>query len=77
MPRENAATKAARYLVEGRCVIEVVGPGHVSAVVRGEGAIYRTLYSRGVWWCSCEARRDCAHIRALKLVVAVDVPEPR
>ena len=75
--RENAADKAKRYLVEGRCVLEAVGPSRVSALVRGEGAIYRTLYSRGAWWCSCPARRDCAHIRALKLVVAVDVPEPR
>jgi len=77
MPRESAATKGRRYLTEGRVVIEVVGPGHVSAVIRGEGAIYRTMYSRGAWWCSCPARRDCAHIRALKLVVAVDVPEAR
>jgi len=73
MPRENAATKGRRYLVEGRVILTDVGEGYVRANVRGEGAMYHTAYSSGTWSCTCPAVRDCAHIRALKCCTA---PEP-
>jgi uncharacterized Zn finger protein len=74
MPRENAATKAQRYLCEGRVILTEVARGKVAASVRGEGAIYRTGYN-GEWWCTCPAVRDCCHVRALRRVTAPEVSE--
>ena len=74
MVRENAATKARRYLTEGRVVITVVRAGCVMARVRGDGAIHDAGYLRGRWYCSCPARTDqCAHLRALRMVTAPDL----
>ena len=68
--RENAATKAARYLAEGRLAVVEVGPGVVRAYCRGDGRMYRLGWWRGRWGCSCPALTDrCAHLLALRLVV--------
>lgn len=64
--------KAVSYLVEGRVVLVEVGPAAVDARVRGDGAVYRTGWSRTRGWaCDCPARTRCAHLRAVGLVVAV------
>ncbi len=74
MPRENAATKARRYVSEGRLVVDLVANGEVRARCRGDGAIYRLGYRNGRWACSCPALGRCSHLVALGLVVA---PEGR
>lgn len=76
MTRESAATKARRYLVEGRVVVEVVGTGHLLATVRGDGALHRVTYGRGGWLCACPARSRCAHLLAVGLVTAPERTRP-
>lgn len=72
--RENAASKAVRYLGEGRVIVTQVTPGDVRATTRGDGAIWHQAYSAGQWVCDCTARTpDCSHLRALRLVTAVDL----
>lgn len=70
--RENAASKAARYLTEGRVILTEVSKGKVAASVRGEGAIYHAGFS-GEWYCSCPAVRDCCHIRAVRRISAPEI----
>ena len=72
--RENAATKARRYLVEGRIVLDRLDPNGVTATARGDGQLYRMGWdhNRG-WWCTCEARSRCSHLMALGSVVAIDL----
>lgn len=72
--RENAQTKARRYLLEGRVMIRAVGPHGVRADVRGQGHTYAVAYEAGGrgWTCSCPAKTPhCCHIVATQLVVAV------
>jgi hypothetical protein len=69
MSRETIAAKAVRYLTEGRLVVSFVSGDHVAAVCRGDGELYRLGHHiRRGWWCDCAARRDCAHLIALRLV---------
>jgi len=66
--------KHAEYLVAGRVVVDRVDRDRVEARVRGDGAEYRTGWTRsGGWSCTCPARSRCAHLRAVGLVVAVDI----
>ena len=78
MPRENAATKARRYLGEGRLIVLQVKagrPGYVRAVCRGDGQMHRQTYN-GRWSCTCPALTDqCSHLTALRMVVAVDLEQ--
>ena len=70
MGRENAQTKAMRYLVEGRIIIRFVDGERVLARVRGR-AVYDVEHQAGSGWsCSCPARGRCAHILAVSHVVA-------
>ena len=74
--RETIAAKGARYLVEGRLIVRNVDEHAdiVEAYCRGNGAVHSLGHSGAGWFCSCPARGDCAHLAALRLVVAV---EPR
>lgn len=73
-PRENAAQKAVRYLREGRVVLTRVDASKVTACVRGDGKIWDVTWERGRWDCTCPARTDqCAHARAVRLVVVTDI----
>jgi hypothetical protein len=73
--RENAATKAARYLAaEGRLIVTEVQPGHVRATARGDGHLWHLAYAHGAWSCTCPVRTDrCSYLHALRSVVAVDL----
>lgn len=64
--------KAHRYLAEGRLTIRERSGRTVEAICRGSDAEpYRLGYRPDEGWhCDCPAFRDCAHIHALKLVVA-------
>lgn len=74
MARENAAAKARRYLGEGRLVLTRVDPLRVIGACRGDGAIHTVTYTQRTWACTCPARTDqCAHLLAVRLVVAVDL----
>lgn len=72
MPRESAADKAARYLVEGRLQVVSVDDERIVARCRGSGTIYDCGLDAGGWHCACPARTDrCAHLRALRRVTVV------
>jgi hypothetical protein len=45
--REDALTKAMRYLLSGRVIVRFVGPQGVRAHVRGSGELWRVQYERG------------------------------
>ena len=69
--RENAYSKARRYLIEGRVIVTQVYDGRVAARVRGDGHIYDAGFNAGAWACSCPASTDqCSHLRAIRLVTA-------
>ena len=75
--REDAYTKASRYLIEARVrVIECnEHDALIQAEVRGDGRIYGCGHDQHGWFCSCDARSaDCAHLRALRRIT---VFEPR
>lgn len=74
MARESAATKATRYLAEGRLIVRAVGRGNVEATCRGDGAVYHVGWHGARWSCTCPARGRCAHLIALGRVVSVEVP---
>lgn len=65
--REDVEAKARRYLVEGRLVVSAITGDDITATCRGQGGSY-DLGHDGGWWCSCPARRRCAHLIALQLV---------
>ncbi len=70
--RENAPSKARRYLTEGRVVLVTVTTEAVAAVVRGDAALHRVDYDgRRGWRCTCPALGRCSHLLAVGLVVAV------
>lgn len=70
VPSESAATKARRYLSEGRLTIWSVAQDEVRARCRGQGELYELGldYEEG-WWCTCAAGTRCSHLIALQLVV--------
>lgn len=75
MTRENATTKARRYLGEGRVIVLVANRGMVRARVRGDGAVYRVEHTYGTWSCTCPHRGPgCSHLRAVRLVTAPEWP---
>jgi uncharacterized Zn finger protein len=68
--------KGTRYLTEGRLIVRAIDEyaGTLQADCRGDGAVYALGRDESGWFCSCPARGNCAHLAALRLVVAV---EPR
>jgi hypothetical protein len=67
--RESIDAKARRYLGEGRLRLGLVIEDEIQATCSG-GDVYELGVEAGTWWCSCPARRGCAHLAALRLVVA-------
>lgn len=68
--RENAATKARRYLLEGRLMIWFVQGQQARARCRGQGYLYELGHDlEHGWWCDCAARTRCSHLIALQSVV--------
>lgn len=80
MPREDSASKARRYLAEGRLNVVYVKPHdvRVRALCRGEsGETYKLGYDNGKWFCSCPALTvKCAHLNGLKLVTRIPSESP-
>lgn len=78
--RESAAAKGRRYVGEGRLIVRSVDEdaGTVDADCRGGGAVYACgRDERGFWHCECPACGLCAHLEALRLVVALEPREPK
>jgi uncharacterized Zn finger protein len=69
---EAVTDKARRLLADGAVFIRLVQPEIVRASVRGDHGIHTIELERGRWWCTCEARGDCSHLVAVRLVT---VPE--
>ena len=76
---ENVATKAARYLAEGRLIVRELdqAAGTLRADVRGAGAVYTVSRTRHTGWrCNCPARGTSCHLTALQLIVALRSDTP-
>lgn len=62
-------SKASRLLIDGRLLIERVDRLFVKASCRGDsGEVYKLGWDGARWFCNCEARGDCSHLRALWMV---------
>lgn len=75
MARETVDEKARRLLIEGRLIVREVGrPSKKQRIVaecRGDsGEMYALGYAPkdDEWRCTCPARSDCSHLKALQLV---------
>jgi hypothetical protein len=77
--RESLEAKAARLLAAGALTVLEVGPAVIRAHCQGDsGRAWRLGWYRGRWGCQCPAGQfggACAHLRALRLVVAEPAPE--
>lgn len=61
--------KADRMLLEGRVtVLTVTVTGWVFAECIGDTGTYMVKKLDGLWSCSCPARVDCSHLRAVQRV---------
>lgn len=69
---ERIEAKATQYLAAGRLKVQERAGRHVRATCAGSAAApYELGYSPDEGWhCDCPAFRDCAHLHALRLVVA-------
>ena len=67
--RENAETKARRYLCEARLNIFEVSTETIAALCRGDGVVYELGWNHAdEWHCTCRAMTPkCAHLLALRL----------
>ncbi len=66
--RESTDEKAARLLTTGRLTVVLLDDDTIMSECQGDHGTYRQTYFGGRWECSCPARTDCAHLRALWLV---------
>lgn len=70
--------KAARILSTGRLKVGQLGEDTITAVcfAESEDILYEVTFGAGGWRCTCPARRECAHIRALRLVTVWNLRWP-
>ena len=70
--------KAARILASGRLKVISAGGDRITATCFGDTAdsVYEVGQDPGGWHCACPARRECSHIRALKLVTVFNLQRP-
>jgi hypothetical protein len=62
-----------RMLVTGRLRVLRVDSDFIDAECRGDsGEVYNLGWRDQRWSCSCPARTDCSHLKALWAVVAVE-----
>ena len=73
MTSEDLEAKVDRLLTTGSVWIKWSTPEHVCAVVRGDHGVHDVDLHGGRWSCSCEARIECSHLKA---VMRVTVPAP-
>lgn len=73
--RGDARHKAMRLLISGRLRVLRVEGRLVVAECRGDsGGTYKLGHDpkRNQWRCTCPARTDCSHLRALWAVVSLE-----
>ena len=73
--RNDARHKAMRLLVSGRLRVLRVEGRLVVAECRGDsGGTYKLGHDprKSQWRCTCPARTDCSHLRALWAVVSLE-----
>ncbi len=75
MPREDKQTKSRRLVSEGRLRLGWMDNEKIVAVCTGDqGLIYEITWNvEEGYRCDCEARTECSHILALKLVTVSPV----
>ena len=66
--RESTDEKARRLLATGKLRIVRMDSNFIHAECQGEHDTYDLFWKDGHWYCSCPARVDCSHLRALWLV---------
>lgn len=66
--RESTDDKARRLLTTGKLRIVHKDSSFIHAECQGDTDHYDLFYKDERWYCSCEARVDCSHLRALWLV---------
>jgi hypothetical protein len=66
--RESTDDKAVRLITTGKLTIIRMDENFVFAHCHGDSDTYVLVYEGGHWHCSCKARTDCSHLRALWLV---------
>ncbi len=66
--RESTDEKAARLLTSGKLKIDHVGEYILATCFGDSGVEYALGWDGERWRCSCPARTDCSHLRALWLV---------
>jgi len=79
---ETRAEKAQRLVDEDRVAIFDIGPIHVSAMVKGDNGLYKTIvYASGNFFCACPWGHfksgpviPCAHALAVKLAALKESP---
>jgi hypothetical protein len=72
MSREDATSKARRYVSEARLTIVAVDGDSIDATCKGDGRLYQVTHRRGQGWhCDCDARGRCSHQLAAGLVTVV------
>lgn len=72
--RNDARHKAMRLLISGRLRVERVEGELIVAECRGDsGQVYKLGHDprRKQWRCTCPAKTDCSHLRALWSVVSL------
>lgn len=70
--------KAARMLSGGHLKIHTASTDYISAVCFSSTSqvAYEVSRDPGGWHCTCPARQECSHIRALKLVTVWNLRWP-
>lgn len=81
MPRESAADKARRLLVEARVTVIVRDRHHLQAEVRSDSGVehHVTHDQTAGWRCTCEAtayRSVCSHVMACQLITVTNRRNP-
>lgn len=68
LTKERTDDKARRLLSTGKLRIVRMDKDFIHAECKGDNAVYDLFYKDEHWYCSCPARIDCSHLRALWLV---------
>ena len=65
---EPIEDKVVRLLTTGRVFVRWSTPEHVCANVKGDTSVHDVDLHNGRWSCSCPARVECSHLKAVMRV---------
>lgn len=63
--RTNVNAKAIEILLERRLTVRLCHRGRIFAECRGSDTTYELGFTNGRWFCGCENKGTCSHLRAL------------